>query len=288
MNMNLVNTIVIITGTGYKVVERGCEKIENVFEQSNTKANIGAWVAKVLSDTGFEVLMISKTESKLNILSQSIKKINPNAKVNFSATDIMDLVKVKNMVVELPENKDIFLVHCAGLSADSYKLSYDNPYLSLEDTPLDLPSLEYDCIVRSLLILVQSLMPRFKKQKETRIVVNTSMSGIRAVPFGYSHSGAKAGLHQAVRSMTLELNKNKIYISEILPGAVNTGLYDSYEVQNAVVKMGKFFGYDYDYNNIPQMHPKEVAEAVKLCLISGSHILSINMVAKGQWPNLGA
>jgi short-subunit dehydrogenase len=288
MKRDISEKIVIITGTGYKIIKECNEENLDAFDTEFVKANIGAWVAKVLSDTGFEVLMISRTKSKLDILSQSIKKSNQNAKVYFSATDIMDPLKVKSLVEELPKNKDIFLVHCAGLSAGSYKVSYDNPYLSLEDTPADLPSLEYDCIVRSLLILVQSLMPRFKKQKETRIVVNTSMSGIRAVPFGYSHSGAKAGLHQSVRSMTLELNKDNIYISEILPGAVNTGLYDSYEVQNAVVKMGKFFGYDYDYNNIPQMHPKEVAEAVKLCLISGSHILSINMVAKGQWPNMGA
>jgi len=288
MSMNLVNKIVLITGTGYKIIDKGCKKIENIFEHNVVKANIGAWVAKVLSESGFEVWMISKTEKKLEILSRSIKKNSSKAKVRFSVINIMDPIKVKNLVENLPEEKEIFLVHSAGLSSDSYNVPFDNPYLSIEDTSLDLPSLEYDCVVRSLLILVQSLLPRFKKQKETRIVVNTSMSGIRAVPFGYSHSSAKAGLHQAVRSMTLELNKYGIYISEILPGAVNTGLYDSYHVQDAVIKMGKYFGYDYDYNKIPQMHPKEVAEAVKLCLLSGSHILSINMVAKGQWPNMGA
>ena len=187
---------------------------------------------------------------------------------------------------EYSKKELVYLVHSAGLSAGSYDILGDNPYLRIEDTPADLPNLEFEVTVKSLLILMKALLPRFELQEESRVVVVSSMSGIRAVPFGYSHSAAKAGLYHAIRSLTLELNKRKIYISEVAPGMVNTGMYDSSVVQKAIVEMGKYFGYNYKDGNIPQMPPKEVADAVKLCLTSEAHILSLNLVAKGQWPNL--
>ena len=75
-------------------------------------------------------------------------------------------------------------------------------------------------------------------------------------------------------------------MSEVLPGMVNTGLYDNPIVQRAVKKIGESFGHFYGKENLPQMHPIEVANAVKLCLTSDSHILSINLIAKNQWPHL--
>jgi short-subunit dehydrogenase len=134
--------------------------------------------------------------------------------------------------------------------------------------------------------MTQSLLPIFKNQNESRLVIVSSMSSVRSVPFGFSHTSAKAGLHNASRSLALELNKSKIYVSEVMPGAVDTGLYDNEIVRKRIIEMAKMFGYSYD--EIPMMPPSSVADAVKICLESKSHILTINMVAQGQWPNLSS
>ena len=112
------------------------------------------------------------------------------------------------------------------------------------------------------------------------------MSGIRPFPYGFSHSAAKGGLHNAVRSLCLELNKKNIRIAEVNPGIVDTGFYDNKEIKKAIIKICKTFGYD--LQEIPKMPPSSVAKAVKLCLTEEAHFLSINMVALGQIPNLGA
>ncbi|MDL2122634.1 MAG: SDR family oxidoreductase [Deltaproteobacteria bacterium] len=288
MTSNISDVTVIVTGTGYRSLSQDTAPIGNVFKHPRVKANIGAWVAKELVEQGFEVLIVSRTVSKLQTLTNSIRIEHPNNRIDYCAVDLLDSKAVAEMVENIQRGKLIYLVHCAGLSAGSYKLPNDNPYLRVEETPIDLPCLEFDVIVKSLLILVQALLPRFELQEESRIVVISSMSGVRAVPLGYSHSAAKAGLHNAVRSLALELNKRRIYVSEVLPGMVNTGIYDPPAVQMAIAEMGKYFGYDYKDSGLPQMPPKDVADAVKLCLTSEAHILSINLVAKGQWPNLSS
>lgn len=288
MTANIDQATVIVTGTGYLTPSAGAPPISNVFRHPGVKANIGAWIAKELAGEGFEVLMVSRTESKLDIICNSIKVECRSARVAYCAVDLLDPKAVATMVNGIQKERLVYLVHSAGLSAGSYKVPSDNPYLRVQETPIDLPCLEFDAVVKSLLILVQELLPRFELQEETRIVVVSSMSGVRAVPLGFSHSAAKAGLHHAVRSLALELNKGRVYVSEVMPGIVNTGMYDPPSVQKAIVEMGKYFGCDYTDSGLPQMPPKEVADAVKLCLTSEAHILSVNLVAKGQWPNVSS
>ena len=162
------------------------------------------------------------------------------------------------------------------------------PSPPVEIISLNIFSIEFESVVKSLLLLVQNLLPRFHRQKDTRIIVVSSMSGIRSFPWGYSHTSAKAGLHHATRALTLELNKKNIFVSEINPGIVNTGMYDPPAVRNAVVEVAKTYGYSFSNNDFPQMEPIEVSKAVTFCLTAESHVLQINIVPKGQYTNLGS
>lgn len=280
-------SIVIVTGAGFRCTEKFKPDID-IFNDNRIKPNIGSWIAFELVRNRYRVLIVSKTLEKLKIIKNSILLNYPDAQIEFAAINILDRFSVKKLNDQIEMEDCIALVHSAGLSAGTYDLPNDNPYLPVEKIPSELPILEFEVPVKSLLLLVQELLPKFRRQNGGKIIVITSMSSVRAVPFGFSHASAKAGLHHAVRALALELNKERIRISEIMPGAVNTGLYDPEEVQKVIVQMGKYFGYDYKMGAIPQMPPKAVAEAVILCLSSEAHILSINMVADGQWPNLGA
>ncbi len=188
----------------------------------------------------------------------------------------------------LANDQEVDLVHSAGLSSGTYSVAGENPYLSLEETPLDHPALEFRSVVTTLHLVVKALLPRWRRQKRTRAVIVSSMSGVRAVPLGFSHSSAKAALHQAVRSLTLELNPIGIRFSEVAPGIVNTGMYDPPAVDAAARAISRAFGYEYAPGALPQMNVSAVADAALLCLTSDAHILSINLVADGQFPNLGA
>ena len=285
--MEKQNKIIIISGCGFKIKGNDSSlNNENVFNNSNVKINIGTATALALAEAGYNLILLSKTDRKLNVIRQSILDKYPNVDIKIKPIDLLNEALVKEFTSALKLSEEYDYVHCSGISSGSFKLKDDNPYLSVEDTPIDLPTIEFEAVVKSLLIMIQNLLPFFKRQSETRIVVVSSMSSVRSVPFGFSHTSAKAGLHNASRSLALELNKLNIFVSEVMPGAVDTGMYDNEIVKKKIIEMGKMFGYSYD--DIPMMPPSAVAESVRMCLESKSHILSINMVAQGQWPNLSS
>ena len=280
-----MSNFIVIAGTGYKV-NNDFDSSENIFESRNVKINIGCAIAKYLAERGFNLILISTTESKLEKITNDLSFLYPNIIVEYFAVNILDEEKTKIFFNELPHNRIYTYVHCAGLSAGNYKLKNDNPYLPIEEIPVNLPIEEFSTTVKSLLLMVRGFLPFFKRQKNSRVIVINSMSGVRPYPYGFSHSSAKGGLHSAVRSLSLELAKQNIYFSEIMPGIVDTGMYDNDMVIETVRKIGKEFGYDYD--DIPKMNPFSVAEIVHTCIISSANILTITVVPNGQWPHISA
>jgi hypothetical protein len=82
----------------------------------------------------------------------------------------------------------------------------------------------------------------------------------------------------------IELDKEKIFVTDVRPGAVDTGLYDSPVVWKTIKDMSKSFGYE----DVRYMPASAVGEAITLALSSDAHITSINMVGRGQWPQEGS
>lgn len=283
--MNLKNKI-IITGTGYRQLENYSYD-ENIFLSKHIKVNIGAATAKYLAEKGFDIILLSRTEKKLKKIQDDIKQLFPERDITYFPLDILNEQAATDFFRTLSKNSTYSYVHSAGLSTGNYSIKDDNPYLPVEELPNELPAMEFSVVVQSLLIMVKGFLPFFKNQQLSKVIVINSMSGIRSYPLGYSHSSAKGGLHNAVRALSLELSKRNIYFTEIMPGIVDTGLYDSEAVIHAVKKIGKEFGHDYD-DDIPKMSPYSVAEIVHTCLINSANILSVNMVPPGQWTHLSA
>jgi NAD(P)-dependent dehydrogenase (short-subunit alcohol dehydrogenase family) len=282
-----VQDLVVITGVGYRRHEGGFPD-EDVFASATCKPNIGAAVALELAAANHPVVIVARSQDKLERVRSSILHRIPTATVIVEPADLSRLDSTEEMVGRLPPSVPIHIVHSAGLAAGGYALAEDNPYLPITSTPLELPTLEFDAVVRTLLVLAKTLLPRLREQARSKIIVVSSMSGIRTYPRGYAHASAKAGLHHAVRTLALELNQESIYVTEINPGIVNTGLYDPPSVADTTVYIAKKFGYDFDPASFPQLDPLEVGRAVRFVLESEAHILTINLVPFGQYPHTGS
>lgn len=280
-----MKNIVVILGVGYKT-NGSYNSSENVFLSKDAKVNIGAACARKLAEAGHDLIIISRTPDKINKIKEDLFALYPGRAIEAQSLDVLNIEDVNKFFESLDPECHYDYVHSAGLGAGGYKIKNDNPYLAFEDTPVELPTKEFEVVVKSLLAFVKGFLPFFRKQAKTKVVVINSMSGIRPYPLGFSHSSAKAGLHNAVRSLTLELNKECVYISEVNPGMADTGFYDGEAVIEAVQKISRDFGYNYD--ELPQMSPYEVADTVKMCLDSSAHILEVNMVSEGQFPHCGA
>lgn len=288
---------VIVTGCGYRPVghtfhdvvtgEPTHESIE--VDGTEMKLNIGSAVAGVVAANGATVHMVSRSAQKLANLKEHIcSRVRWDPQAEYSALGLLDEEQVREFVEGLPDDKPIYWVQSVGLGAGSYALKDDNPYIPLDKVPLELVEKEANVVLRSTHLMIQALLPRFRKQKETRVAIISSMSAIRGYSYGGAHCAAKGAIDRYANSAMLGLWDENIFLTTIRPGAVDTGMYDNPVVQEAVMNITDEYGCDWRNNGIRLMPPTAVGEAVNFAFTAPAHVPSINMVAMGQFPNEGS
>lgn len=286
---------ILITGVGIKPVDFIFKDITTgksshtpvVVDGKEYKANIGTATALECAKAGAVVHLVARTENKLQIVKKWIEENVSGAKVEYSATDLSDKNSLKKLVDSISTNLPLYWVQSVGLGAGTVQLKDDNPYLLIDDLSEELVEAEFS-VIKNTVSLLQLLLPRFRKQKETRVCIVSSMSAIRSVISGSIHMAAKGAISRFTNASMIELDKKKIFITDIRPGGADTGLYDSKVVQDTIVMMGKNYGYDYDKTGPFFMPPSSIGRAIAETLMSDAHITSINMVARGQWPHEGS
>jgi len=294
---------IIITGCGFKEAKHEFYDIlskekthDSLFlNGKEMKINIGAAIAFVLAANGAIIHMLSQTKDKLEFLKkQIIEKLNiPEKNIEYSIVDLLNEKSVDDFVKKIKKDKPIYWVQSIGLGAGAYKIKNDNPYLHIKDIPSELLERETMIVLKGTHLLMQKLLPIFKKQNkkfktETRIAIISSMSAIRGYASGGTHCAAKGAISRYINSAMLDLWKNNIYITDIRPGAIDTGFYDNKVVQKAILEIDKEYGMQYSKTGIKLASPISVANVVNTILTTSVHIISINLVARGQLPNEGS
>lgn len=286
---------IIITGCGYKPIskvftdlvtkEQSHDSIE--VENKEMKLNIGSAIAGILARNGAIIHMVSTSEEKLRNIKNNFSEIIESNLIEYSALDLLNEKEVKTFVEKLSKDKEIYWVQSVGLGAGSYKLKDDNPYLPLEEIDVELIEAETSTVLKATHIMMKALLPVFRKQKETRIAIITSMSAIRGYSLGGTHTTAKGAIDRYANSSMLALYKDNIFVTTIRPGGVDTGMYDSPKVQEAVNQISDEYSGQYRKHQA-YAPPTSIGEIIKEVFTIPAHITSINIVAKGQFPNEGS
>lgn len=286
---------IVVTGCGYKPVRHTFLDVVtgepshdaiNV-EDKDMKLNIGSAAAGVLVRNGATVHMVSTSEDKLRNIKEGLSQLAEPERIEYSALDLLDEEQVGEFVSSLPDNLPIYWVQSIGLGAGAYKVKDDNPYLNIEDIPLELLEKESGIVLRGTHLLMKNLLPRFREQDESRIAIVSSMSAIRGYNRGGTHCAAKGAISRYANSAMLDLWKDNIFVTDIRPGIIDTGMYDNQAVQEAVKDLSVDYGGTYR-NKFQAAPPTSVGEAVNYVLTTPAHIPSLNLVAQGQFPNEGS
>ncbi len=251
------------------------------------KANIGAATAFECAKAGAIVHLVARTEANLAIVKKWIEENISGAQVEYSAVDLSDSSAMQKLAAAIPNDLPLFWVQSVGLGAGTVKLKDDNPYLLIDDLSEEIIEAELS-VLKNTVSLLRLLLPRFRKQKETRVCIVSSMSAIRSVVSGSIHMAAKGSISRFANAAMIELDKDNIFITDIRPGGADTGMYDSKIVQDTIVMMGNNYGYDYAKTGLFFMPPSSIGKAIVNAVTSEAHITSINMVARGQWPHEGS
>ena len=287
---------VLITGVGIKPINHVFTDISTgnpshtpicVKRAKDNKANIGTACAIECAKEGAIVHIVARTEEKLRIIQDWINYLTGDFPVEYSATDLNDKEALKEMINAIPTDMPLYWIQSVGVGGGTVAVKDDNPYLLIEDIPPELVEAELT-VLKNTITLMQLLLPRFRTQKETRICIISSMSAIRSVISASMHMAAKGAISRFTNAAMLELDKDKIFITDVRPGAVDTGMYDSAIVQKTVAKMAANYGYDWKKHDLKLIPPSAVGKMVVSVLTSEAHITSVNMVARGQWPHEGS
>ena len=213
---------------------------------------IGEGIVKRLYNEGSEIII---ADIRKELAENLINSLDKN-QISFFQTDLSKEEEIKKLM-EFTEKKwgslD-FLINNAGIE-DGYNLA-DQTYESYRKTMkvnMDAPFL---CSKYAL--------PLLEKSKTPRIIMITSIQGIRGYKGNISYNTAKGGLINMTRVLAVELAEKNILVNSVAPGFINTPL--------SVMKDGNL-EWDTDwfkdvylkYEKLPMGrygHPDDVAGAV--------------------------
>lgn len=294
---SLTGIRVLVTGVGIKPVKHVFTDLITgspshtpvVVDSIEHKANIGAATALECARAGAAVLMVSRNGKNLAGVADWIRQKIPSAQVEYTPTDLSDPQSIKRLATSIPSDLPLYWVQSAGLGAGSVKIPDDNPYLPIDQITPELVEAELS-ILSGTLRLLQALLPQFRQQKETRIAIVSSMSAVRSAFNASVHAAAKGALSRFANGAMIEMAPENIFISDVRPGIVDTGMYDSKAVQTVIRKIAQSYGYDWSEENggLCLMPPTAVGETIVNVLTARAHITSVNMVAQGQFPHEGS
>ncbi|KAI9671063.1 MAG: hypothetical protein M1831_005148 [Alyxoria varia] len=182
---------------------------------------IGAEYARQLASKRFNLVLVSRTASKLNALGQDIKKDNPSVEIR---THPMDFAK----------NNDDDYATLAGLIRDidvailinNVGMSHDIPTAFVETPPKEVKDIT-TVNVTGTLRTTQTVAPKMVEQKRGLILTMGSFGGIMPTAYLATYSGTKAFLQYWSSALGAELEE----------AGVTVQFLNSYMVTSAMSKI---------------------------------------------------
>lgn len=188
--MDITNKTVLITGGG---------------------SGIGYETAKLLSTKNNKIIIIGRTESKLNAVAQELPNVVAFACDVNNAKEVEQLVNI--VTRDYPELS--VLINNAGRG---FAYTHGEEAYAFEKATEEFAT-NYFAILR----LTEAFLPLLKSQAEAAIVNVTSIGAISPAASLPSYCDSKAAVHSYTLSLRHTLAKNtQIKVFELMPSLVNT------------------------------------------------------------------
>lgn len=175
---------------------------------------IGRGIADVFVGEGARVTIISRTETKLQKVTNDLKA--KGGEIRYSVADITkeeDMTRVVEEILNIHGRLDILIHNAAGLY----------PFTKAEDMTYAQWREALETNLDGVFLVTKAVLPQMKKQKYGRIVYTSSISGPRVGLPGKSHyTAAKAGLTGFMKTIAVELARDGITVNAVEPGNVET------------------------------------------------------------------
>lgn len=160
----------------------------------------------------FFIYNSSEDEAKKIIKELNTALINP---YKLDVRDYKKAVRVVNAIIKEYGHIDI-LINNAGITRDSAinEMKY-NDFKDVVDTNLF-----------GTFNLVRAVIPHLISRRKGKIINISSVSAIRGVPHQVNYSASKAAILGFTRSLAREVARYDINVNAILPGFIQTDMFD--------------------------------------------------------------
>lgn len=179
---------------------------------SGATGGIGKAFAVKCAKNNYDMFLTGRSYEKLSALKQELLEINPNIKVEVCACSLTNELERKVMFTFMDKGEFKFerIINVAGVDIQKPFSEYT------EDKVI----MQIRVNVESTILLTHALIKRGAPVKE--ILTISSMSGATPMPYFALYSATKAMLTNFFTSLRIELKKQKVKVTTVLPGGVYT------------------------------------------------------------------
>lgn len=214
------------------------EALKNYALVTGASSGIGRETALALAQVGFGVLLLGRSQTRLQAL---VDQIQTNNGVAIAIShDLAELDRNPALIADLASQYPIsVLVNCAGIG-------YTGPLATM-------PLADWQAVLAvnltSALQCIQAVLPGMRARQQGTIVNVVSIAGEQVFPDWGAYSVSKFGLMALTKTLALEERPHGVRVSAICPGSVNTPLWDTETVQA-------------DFNRDAMLTPDVVAKSI--------------------------
>ncbi|MBE17654.1 MAG: 3-oxoacyl-ACP reductase [Nitrospinae bacterium] len=173
---------------------------------------IGRAIALSFAKKGFDVALVARTKSEIDLVSDEIVSLGVNA--IGKVCDVTSSQEVDRVFTEIEKTMgkiDIFIANAGLLLKNELIHTDDNLWKKIIDTNLN-----------SVFYTTRSVIKGMIERKSGKIIVISSVSGKLGGAYRSAYHAAKHGAIGFVRSIALEVAEYNITINAICPGFVET------------------------------------------------------------------
>jgi NAD(P)-dependent dehydrogenase (short-subunit alcohol dehydrogenase family) len=184
---------------------------------TGASSGIGEATARRMARAGFRVVLAARRAERLESIAKEIGETGGEAVP--IAADLSEAAATSALVSEALAvcGRIDVLVNNAGFS----------PGAALEQVTRDEIKHIFDVNLFSALQLIGEIGPVMREQGGGRILNIGSLGGSIPAPLAIPYAATKAGIDAATRGLRLELAPWKIRLSLIIPGFVDTAVFDN-------------------------------------------------------------
>ena len=184
---------------------------------TGASTGIGAAAAEIMGSLGAKVLVAARREDKLKKVADAITKAGGEG--HYLAADMAREDDVRALVDKAEEL-------WGGVDGVFANAGMGGPAAPIAEYSLAAYDEVMNVNVRSMLVLIQRVMPGMLKQGSGSIVCTGSIASERGLPMTPAYNISKHAVLGLVRSVSSEVSRHNIRVNCLIPGLIRTPMLE--------------------------------------------------------------